>query len=72
MSGEVTVLEVGGTTEVVVVGVQGPAGPPGESLIGGYLISVTNLENRDLIKFDSATQRWINVKSTDIVNGGNF
>lgn len=72
MSGDITVLEVGGAIQVVSVGIQGPAGPPGESLIGGYLVSVTNLANNDLIRFDSATQRWVNIKSTDIVDGGNF
>jgi hypothetical protein len=72
MSGEVSVLEVGGSVQVISVGIQGPPGPPGESLIGGYLVSVTNLGNNDLIRFNSATQRWVNIKSSDIVDGGNF
>lgn len=72
MSGDRPFVRVGDTIEVLEVGVQGPQGAPGESLIGGYFVAVTDLSNNDLIKFDSATQRWVNIKSTDIVNGGNF
>lgn len=72
MSNEPTILEVGGATEVITVGIQGPQGPPGSNYIGGHLVTVTDLSNNDLIRFDSTIQRWVNVKQTDILNGGNF
>mgnify|MGYP003325151936 CR=1 FL=1 len=72
MSGDRPFVRVGGTVEVLEIGIQGPQGAPGESLIGGYFVSVSNLSNDDLIKFDSATQKWVNVKKDDVLNGGNF
>ena len=72
MSNEPTILEIGGSTEVITVGIQGPQGPPGANYIGGYLVSVANLANNDLIRFDSAIQRWVNIKQSDVLNGGNF
>lgn len=72
MSTSPTILEVGGTTEIITVGTQGPEGPPGESLIGGYFVTVTDIANNDLIRFDTAQQKWINIKQSEVLNGGNF
>lgn len=52
---------------IITEGVQGPPGPSG---FGGYVTEVVNPETGDLMTF--STNKWINVRRTDVSDGGNF
>ena len=52
---------------VITEGLQGPPGPSG---FGGYVTEVVNPETGDLMTF--STNKWINVRRTDVSDGGNF
>ena len=51
-------------------GIVGPVGPSGESNIGGYPISITSAQNRDVLMW--MTGEWVNVPQTEVTDGGNF
>ncbi len=52
-------------------GLVGPAGPSGESNIGGYPISLSGApQNYDALMF--VTGAWTNIPQTEIADGGNF
>jgi hypothetical protein len=51
-------------------GIVGPVGPSGESNIGGYPISITGAQNRDVLMW--MTGEWVNVPQTEVTDGGNF
>lgn len=51
-------------------GIVGPAGPSGESNIGGYPIQITGAQNYDALMWLDG--EWINVPQTEITDGGNF
>lgn len=51
-------------------GIVGPVGPSGESNIGGYPISITGAQNRDVLMWMSG--EWVNVPQLEITDGGNF
>ena len=53
-----------------IVGPQGPAGQSGESNIGGYPISITDAQDRDVLMWMTGT--WVNVNQTEVTDGGNF
>lgn len=67
-----SIVSVDGDTSVLSVGVQGPAGPPGSAVIGGYGVTVTSLATGDVLSFDGANSYWKNTKATDLTDGGNF
>lgn len=67
------IVVVDETREVIVVsGNIGPKGDPGETTIGNKIANITNLQNGDLIQFDTATDTWINVRQTSVTDGGTF
>jgi len=51
-------------------GIVGPAGPSGESNIGGYPISITGAQNYDALMWLDG--EWVNVPQIEITDGGNF
>lgn len=51
-------------------GIVGPQGPSGESNIGGYPISITSAQNRDVLMWMSG--EWVNTPQTEVTDGGNF
>lgn len=52
-------------------GLVGPAGPSGESNIGGYPINLSGApQNYDALMF--LTGAWTNIPQTEIADGGNF
>ena len=51
-------------------GIVGPVGPSGESNIGGYPISITMAQNRDVLMWMAG--EWTNVPQTEVTDGGNF
>lgn len=57
---------------IVVSGALGPKGDTGGTSIGGALISVTSLQNGDLLQYDSSTNTWKNVPQSSITDGGTF
>jgi hypothetical protein len=69
---DTSIIEVGGQTSVVSVGIQGPSGPPGNAIIGGYSVTVSSLATGDVLSFDGANSYWKNVKAIDLTDGGNF
>lgn len=60
------------TTSVVYVatGAQGPPGLPGESVIAGHTVVVSNLSTGDHIEFTGLN--WANIHKTTLSDGGNF
>jgi hypothetical protein len=48
----------------------GGQGSPGGTTIGGLPIAIEDISEGDLLTVNS--QRWINVKRTNITDGGNF
>lgn len=67
---DVVITEAAAPVEIITVGVQGPPGPVGGALIGGYSTEVSGISAGDLLAFSGA--RWVNVKRTDVSDGGNF
>lgn len=67
-----SVVSVDGQTSVLTAGIQGPAGPPGDAIIGGYTVTVSSLGNGDVLSFDGVNSYWKNTKSTELTDGGNF
>lgn len=51
-------------------GIVGPAGPSGESNIGGYPISIAGVQNYDALMWLDG--EWVNVPQIEITDGGNF
>ena len=54
---------------VITEGLQGPPGPSG---IDGYVVSIALPEEGDLLTFNANNSIWINVRRTDVSDGGNF
>ena len=50
---------------------EGIQGPPGVSGIGGYESEILDPEVGDIITF-SSDNKWINIRRTDVSDGGNF
>lgn len=67
---EVYVSNTPAIIEVNVPGATGPQGEPGLSTIGGYGISVSNLESGDLLRFTGLD--WGNKNENEITDGGNY
>lgn len=59
---------------VITEGIQGPAGPAGpagEAVIAGYYTeAITPLQSGDLLSFSGT--KWVNVRRTEVSDGGNF
>lgn len=64
------------TVEVVPVARQtieisrGVKGDPGPNSIGGYPISLTNVQSNDALMFGVGA--WVNIPQTEISDGGNY
>lgn len=67
-----SVVSVDGQTSVLTAGIQGPSGPPGNAIIGGYGVTVASLATGDVLSFDGANSYWKNTKAVDLTDGGNF
>lgn len=52
-----------------IVGPMGPPGPPNDN-IGGYPVSITDAQDRDVLMWMTGT--WVNVNQTEVTDGGNF
>lgn len=71
MSGDVEIVLVQETaTEIVSEGIQGPPGPPGNNLVGGYNVTLANLQPGDTLTF--AGDKFVNTPVTSLTDGGNF
>jgi hypothetical protein len=53
-----------------IVGPQGPVGPSGESTVGGYPVTITSPQTRDVLMFMYG--EWVNIPQTEVTDGGNF
>lgn len=61
------------TVDVIAVGPQGPQGipgPPGETNIGGYGVSISGVQNGEVLAF--STSQWVNQAPATLTDGGNF
>ena len=70
VSGEDKFNVITDSTPVFNVVTEGIQGPPGPSGFGGYITEVIDPETGDLMTFSS--NKWINVRRTDVSDGGNF
>ena len=66
------IVEISGETSVVTAGIQGPAGPPGENIIGGYTVTINSLANNVMLIFNSSAGEWRNIELVQLTDGGNF
>jgi hypothetical protein len=58
------------TSDAFNVITEGIQGPPGPSTFGGYVADVKDPQNGDVVTFKDS--KWINVRRTEISDGGNF
>jgi len=56
--------------EIVSEGIQGPPGPSGNNLVGGYSVALINPQVGDLLSF--AGDKFINKPAESLTDGGNF
>lgn len=67
----IVAVDVTGAIPVTITtGMQGPPGLPGEAVIAGHTVVVSNLSPGDHIEFTGVN--WYNVHKTSISDGGNF
>lgn len=61
-----------GTSQVVSVGVQGPAGPA--SISASADVDATNLQNGSLLAYSTETQKWVatTILEKQTLEGGHF
>ena len=56
--------------EIISEAVQGPQGAPGNNLVGGYNVQLTNPQLGDVLSFGG--DKFINRAAADLTDGGNF
>lgn len=56
--------------EIITEGIQGPPGPPGNNLVGGYSVALTNPRPGDLLSFQG--DKFVNTPAASLTDGGNF
>lgn len=72
---KVVTINQQGTTEVVAVGVQGPAGPAGITTVSDAAdVDTTNLQNGAVLVYKATTNKWTSTTTLDAQNmeGGEF
>ena len=57
-------------TEIISEGIQGPPGPPGNGLVGGYSVDLVNPQPGDILSFSG--QKFVNTPAPSLTDGGNF
>ena len=56
--------------EIITEGVQGPPGPPGNNLVGGYTVALINPQPGDVLSFGG--DKFVNTPAANLTDGGNF
>lgn len=70
-SEEVTILVVEEPpAEIISEGMMGPPGPPGNNLVGGYSVALSNPQPGDVLSFGG--DKFINASAASLTDGGNF
>lgn len=57
-------------SEIISEGIQGPPGPPGNNLVGGFNVVLSNPLPGDLLSFSG--DKFINTPPANLTDGGNF
>ena len=64
-------VDIAEPTITIIMPQQGVKGDPGNSSIGGYGVSVSNLQAGDVLQF-GLTNAWVNNPQENLTDGGNF
>jgi len=56
--------------EIISEGVMGPPGPPGNNLVGGYAVALSNPQPGDVLSFGD--NKFVNTSAASLTDGGNF
>lgn len=70
MSDSIVVVTEDAPAELVFEIIQGPPGPPGNNLVGGFAVALVNPQPGDLLSFGG--DKFINTPAASLTDGGNF